>query len=67
MSDEIIILPCTGYISITHLAKFFDTNEETIVNGLDNNNIPYIKLSKLRKHWIVDLSLITNNFSVSKV
>jgi phage antirepressor YoqD-like protein len=55
VEQEVTVLPAEGLISIKALAKYIDTTDATLIEGLNKNKIPYIKLSKFHNHWMVRL------------
>ncbi|HWQ95862.1 MAG TPA: hypothetical protein VN368_00675 [Candidatus Methylomirabilis sp.] len=53
--QEVTVLPAKGLISIKSLAKYIGTTDVTLIEGLNKNKIPYIKLSKFHNHWMIRL------------
>ena len=53
--SSIEILPEDGIVSVISLAKMMDIGVPTLINGLTKQGVPYIKLSKFHRHWMIRL------------
>jgi len=52
---EITVLPEDGIISVKDLAKMLNVGVPTLINGLSKHGVPYIKLTKFHRHWMIRL------------
>jgi len=53
--QEINVLPAEGLISVKALTKYLHSSDITIIEGLRENGIKFVKLSKLHDHWMIRL------------
>lgn len=53
--QEINVLPGEGLISVKALTKYLNSSDITIIEGLRENGIKFIKLSRLHDHWMIRL------------
>jgi len=61
MDGEVTVLPAQGIISVRALAKYLDITDTSLIEGLNKQNIPYIKLSKFHSHWLIRLEDLKAN------
>ena len=52
---EITVLPEDGIISVKDLARMLDVGIDTLINGLSKQKVPYIKLTRFHRHWMIRL------------
>lgn len=53
--QEVTVLPAVGLISLKALAKYLGITDGSLIEGLNRNKVPYVKLSKFHDHWMIRL------------
>jgi len=52
---NISVLPGTGYITVSNLAKFLGTSDDTVIQGLTTKKVQILKIGRQHKTWLVPL------------
>jgi len=55
MLDDMTVLPSEGFITLSSLSEYLETTDVTLISKLTKYRIPFIKLSKFHKHWLVNM------------